>query len=124
MRELLMVGVGGFVGSALRYKVHTLFTTNLSGAQFPWSTFTVNILGCFLVGLLGALFERSEISNPQMRLLLVTGLLGGFTTFSAFGLETMILIRSGNPLFAIINVAASLVVGLLAVWAGLRLGGA
>ncbi len=122
MKEMLIVGIGGFIGSVLRFKTGTMFLQNLPDARFPWATFTVNIVGCLLIGIIAAFLERITFYNAEIRLLLITGFLGGFTTFSAFGLETLNLFRSGHLALAIANALISVVVGLLAVWCGLRLG--
>jgi len=89
--------------------------------KFPWSTFVVNVLGCLLIGVLSGMIERLEWFTPQMRLLLLTGLLGGFTTFSAFGLETVFLLRRGEVLIAVAYALSSVAVCVTAVWVGLRL---
>ena len=121
MKEIIIVGIGGFVGSVARFKTAGIFFHQLKDSQFPWATFAVNVMGCLLVGLIAGLLERISFYNAEMRLLLITGFLGGFTTFSAFGLETFYLIRTGHTALALINVFASVAVGLFAVWAGLRL---
>ncbi len=115
MNALLLVGAGGFVGSIARY----LISTNLmkmSTSGFPIGTLMVNVVGCFGIGLLAA---KSDALNHDTRLLLMTGLLGGFTTFSAFGLETITLMKKGEWLFASTNIALSVVLGLAAVWLGM-----
>ncbi|MBN8549008.1 MAG: fluoride efflux transporter CrcB [Deltaproteobacteria bacterium] len=122
MRELLIVGVGGFVGSILRFKVGSTIFHALPGTRFPWGTLTVNICGCMLVGIIASLLERLSSHNADLRLLLITGFLGGFTTFSAFGLETMQLLRIGEFSLAAANILASVLLGLTAVWLGLWLG--
>lgn len=121
MKELLFVGLGGFLGSITRYKVSGYFLHELSQHKFPWGTFFVNIVGCFLIGILGGLIEKEHFFSPHLRLLLITGILGGFTTFSAFGLETIYLFKRGEILIAISNVVFSVVVGLLLTWLGFRL---
>lgn len=123
MKELAMVGLGGLVGSILRYRAGAAVLHQFPDARFPWGTFLVNILGSLFVGIVAALLERLPMYNAELRLLLITGFLGGFTTFSAFGLETVTLIRNGNVPLAALNVIASVVVGLIAVWAGFRLAG-
>ena len=112
MRELLLVGAGGFLGAAARYGV------SLAMARwtltFPWATLAINVLGCFLIGLLMPLVE----ARPYWLAFVVPGLLGGFTTFSAFGHETWKLVQNGTPVLAAVYVAASVGVGLSAVWLG------
>jgi CrcB protein len=82
---------------------------------FPWGTLAVNILGCFLIGLIATLADEHRMLSPSLRLLIVPGILGGFTTFSTFGLETWRLIEDGLALAALGNAAASLVGGLAAI---------
>jgi CrcB protein len=117
--EVLIAGAGGFVGSAARYALTTWVTTRLaSGTLFPWGTLSVNILGSLAIGaLVGAMVELGDLSE-RMRLLLVVGVLGGFTTFSAFSNETFALVREGQTAMAAAYVAATLAAGLAAVWAG------
>jgi CrcB protein len=112
-----IVFAGGGVGSALRYAVG-LWVAARTGPGFPWGTFAVNVCGCFAIGVLATLADEHAWITPQARLLLVTGLLGGFTTFSTFGMETLQLAAEGRPGLALANVAASVAVGLLAVAIG------
>lgn len=115
MREFLFVFIGGGVGSMMRYLVGKLLSTPAIG--FPWATFTVNVVGCFLIGLLTTWMARHTLS-ADLRLLLVVGFCGGFTTFSTFSNEALALIRSGETMLFILYLAGSIVAGLLAVWAG------
>jgi CrcB protein len=118
-KQFLLVGIGGATGSMLRYLTSILTARYFTG-RFPLSTFITNIAGCFLIGLLmGALVENNS-SNQQLRLLLVTGFCGGYTTFSAFSYENMILLTSNNSLVAIGYIFASVFLGILAVWLGLN----
>lgn len=117
MKELLLVGFGGAIGSIARYLSSSFVNSTLNNSQFPYGTLLVNVLGCFLIGLL----SKSDLLNQEQRLLLCTGFLGGFTTFSAFGLETMNLIRDGHLLLAIGNVVLSVSLGLLAIFTALKL---
>lgn len=116
MREFLLVGVGGFLGAAARYGV-SLAMLRWSGT-FPWATLSINVAGCFLIGLLMPVVEQ----RPLWHALVVPGLLGGFTTFSAFGHETWRLAEGGRAVLAAVYVAASLGLGLAAVWGGRGLG--
>ncbi|HZX79481.1 MAG TPA: fluoride efflux transporter CrcB [Lysobacter sp.] len=120
MRELLLVGAGGFVGAIARHAMGGWLTTLASQPRFPVGTLAVNVLGCLLIGVFAAIAEAIPSLNGPARLLLVTGVLGGFTTFSAFGLETMLLLRRGDAALAAAYVAASLLLGLAAVWIGMR----
>lgn len=115
----LLVGLGGFIGSALRYQVGVWIGAHTTPA-FPWATLTVNILGCFLIGLLMAEASKGRISQ-EWRFFLSTGVCGGFTTFSAFSAETLSLLQHGAHGMAAAYVAASVVGGLLAATAGYAL---
>ena len=116
MRLLLLVGTGSFIGGICRYLLSTLVQAK-TPSGFPYGTLLVNLLGCFLIGVLFALFEKTEVST-ETRLLLVTGVLGGFTTFSAFSGETYHLIRSGHFGIALTYVLISVVVGVSLTFAG------
>ena len=120
MTNILLVGLGGFIGSVARYKLGGWLLHLTVQEKFPYSTFVVNIVGCLLVGVLAGLAEKHELFGPGARLFLFTGLLGGFTTFSAFGLETMFLLRRGEPWIAALYVVASVLLGLVAVWIGIK----
>jgi len=121
MKELLLVGLGGFLGSIARYKISTLLLAQTLRQGFPLGTLCVNILGCFLIGILAGLDLRLNSLGQHGKLLLITGLLGGFTTFSAFGLETMALMKRQQIGMAVGNIVLSVCLGLLAVWLGGRL---
>ena len=113
---MLLVGAGGFAGAVLRYAVGLLALRWLPPA-FPYGTFLVNVTGCFAIGVLAAAFDtRSAGLAP--RLFWITGVLGGYTTFSAFGLETAGLLGRGSLVAAGLNVGGQVVIGLAAVWAG------
>lgn len=120
MKNILLVGLGGVVGSIARYKLGGWLLHMTAQERFPFSTFAVNVFGCLVVGVLAGLAERYELFGPGTRLFLFTGLLGGFTTFSAFGLETMFLLRRGEPWVAATYVGASVVLGIGAVWLGIK----
>lgn len=122
MKALLLVALGGAVGSVARYKLSGWVLHHALDWRFPAGTFTVNVLGCLLAGLFAGLAEKHALFSAETRLLLFTGLLGGFTTFSAFGLETMHLLRKGELLLAGSNIVLSVSVGLLALWIGLGAG--
>lgn len=123
--NLFLVALGGASGSVLRYLLGA-FVSRHAPADFPYATLAVNILGCFVIGLLVPAFiphsPSAASGHMHAKLLLITGLLGGFTTFSAFGLETYSLFRSGHPTLAALNIVASLVCTLAAVALGVRLG--
>lgn len=116
IKHLLIVGIGGGAGSIARYLLHRLSLT-LYPSVFPWGTFAVNIIGCFLIGLLWGSFTIRE--NETWKLLLMTGLCGGFTTFSAFTLESIQLLKEDRIFLFFIYVASSVIIGLLATYAGM-----
>lgn len=118
LRNLLFVGVGGFIGSALRYILSGWAQKLSPSGLFPLGTLTINVIGCFALGLLGGWAETLDVFSPGTRLFLFLGILGGFTTFSTFGYETMAMFRDGQFLPAAANVALQVVLGLGAVWAG------
>ncbi len=118
---LVLVFVGGGIGSVCRYLLATGLQRNLSG-PFPSGTFAVNLAGCFAIGLVGALgLERAAIS-PEARVFLMVGILGGFTTFSSFAWETLGLLSVRDVLRATFYVAGSVFLGLVGVWLGRLLG--
>lgn len=116
MKELLIVSLGSFVGGGLRYLVGRLIGTWVS-MPFPWATLTVNVVGCFFIGLLSGWAMGGHLS-PNVKLLLVTGCCGGFTTFSTFMNENFLLGRDGQMLTAFCYTAVSLLLGLGAVALG------
>lgn len=119
MRLVLLVGAGSFIGGVFRYMLSTLVHARIL-TTYPLGTMTVNILGSFLIGLVFGLSERGNISM-EWRLFLATGLLGGFTTFSAFSNETIGLIREGQFWIAGSYVIGSVLLGLLATFTGIIL---
>ena len=120
MAKVVMVALGGATGATLRYLVAG-WTQKASGGSFPVGTLAVNILGCFLLGFLGAAFSRYVLVDEKYRLLLLTGGLGAFTTFSTYGYETLLLANDGQKWLAVANILLSNVIGLGGVWAGYRL---
>lgn len=120
IKSYLIVGLGGAAGSMLRYAVQRLFTIQ-STAAFPTGTLLVNISGCFLIGVLWSIFSRSLSWNEEMKLLLMTGFCGGFTTFSAFTLEGIGLLKESKTSLFMIYLIASVVGGLLATIIGIRI---
>lgn len=115
---ILYVAIGGAVGSVVRFKLSGLVLRQFIGWTFPISTFVINIVGCFAIGVLAGLGEKHEWLSTDLRLLLITGLLGGFTTFSAFGLETFVLLRQGAVTMAFLYILSSVMVGLLLLMCG------
>jgi fluoride exporter len=122
MKAMLIVALGGALGSVARYKLSGYILHHTIDWRFPAGTFAVNVVGCLIAGVLAGLAEIHELLSPEARLLLFTGILGGFTTFSAFGLETMYLLKRGEVLVAAANIVVSVVAGLLALWLGMALG--
>jgi CrcB protein len=120
MKNILLVGLGGGVGSILRYVCQKWFAENLS-QSFPWGTFFVNLVGCFLIGIIYAISEKTTLFTPQVRFLLIAGLCGGFTTFSTFAFENMDLLRSGDVMYFSLYTVGSVVLGIAAVFAGVAL---
>ena len=113
--KYLIVGVGGFVGSVMRFWVGTLLTSKF-GTRVPWGTFAVNTTGSFLIGLVMAvLIARTDLS-PNWRYLIPIGFIGGYTTFSAFEYDTFRSFESGDMLIAALNVLGSVVLGFLCLW--------
>ena len=112
------MALGGALGSVARFKISGWVLHYTLDWKFPAGTFVVNVLGCLVAGTLAGLAEKHDLMSADARLLLFTGILGGFTTFSAFGLETMFLLRRGEVLIAASNVFLSVVAGLLALWLG------
>jgi len=111
----LWVGLGGFFGASSRYFMGRLLQSQVG---FPFATLFVNVVGSFLIGVLSVwLFQRSQFGD-ELRLLLMVGFLGSFTTFSAFSLETLALIQAGHLLKAFVNVASNIALSLIAVWLG------
>ena len=120
MSAWLLVAVGGAIGSVLRYGLGRWLMHGAPVQAFPYGTLAVNLLGCLAIGLVAEFLLLQRILAPQPRLLLQTGILGGFTTFSAFGLETALMLRREQWLAVAIYVSTSVLGGLLAVWLGMK----
>ena len=116
MGKLFLAGIGGFIGSSLRYAVSGYIQLWSKSIAFPYGTLAVNLIGCFAIGFLSQLAESRGMFTAETRTLIFIGVLGGFTTFSAFGNETISLWRDGENLLAAANVAAHLLLCLGAVW--------
>ena len=118
---LLMVGAGGLIGASLRYLVSTWVQGATGDGAFPYGALAVNAAGCLVIGLVAGYAEARHPLSSEAQAFLVVGVLGGFTTFSAFGIDTIRLIRDGAYLAASANVVLQVAVGLAAVIIGLRL---
>lgn len=118
--RLLLIGFAGFAGTLLRYWISGEIARRY-GETFPLGTLVVNALGCFIIGFLFYFFYERALGSPVLRTAVFIGLLGGFTTFSSYGLQTFTLLRDGELFFALLNVAASNVVCLVLVWLGYSL---
>ncbi len=117
MNNVLLVGIGGFIGSAIRYLLSG-YVQQSSKSIFPFGTLTVNVIGCFVIGFLSQLAENRGVFSSEARAFVFIGILGGFTTFSSFGNETLNLARDGENLSAFANIGLNVFLGLLAVWLG------
>jgi fluoride exporter len=120
MRALLFVGIGGGLGSILRYVI-SVFVGRHIPIVFPIGTLLVNISGCFLIGVFYSIFARHGNYNPDWRLFLITGICGGYTTFSTFSYDGLVLLKQGANLSFMLYALGSVVIGLLATFAGIAL---
>lgn len=122
MKETLInaavVGLGGFIGVLGRYGLGGLLHRQLPMATFPYGTLAVNLLGCFAIGVLAGLAESRQLFGPEVRMFAFIGVLGGFTTFSTFSYETVLMLRDAEYWRAIVNVGVHVVLGLTLVWLG------
>ncbi len=117
--QFVAIGVGGAIGAILRFVISGI-AYNVLGQNFPWGTLVVNMIGCFLIGFLSQLFEEMAIS-PNLRVLILVGGLGAFTTFSTYALENVNLLRDGQFGIAFLNIIASTVLGIVFVFVGMAL---
>ena len=117
IKSILLVGIGSFFGGALRYAV-SLIMKNITAQIFPWATLSVNLIGCFLFGLIFALFGKYSSVNSTLCLLLATGFCGGFTTFSTFANESLQMLQCGNIIGFVAYILSSIVLGIALVALG------
>lgn len=117
LKSFLIVGLGSFIGGGFRFLL-SKFIQNFIEYSFPLGTFVVNILGCFIIGILYALFERGNLMNTELRLFLTVGFCGGFTTFSTFINENFQFLKDSNYLYFLIYILLSVLVGLMAIYLG------
>jgi fluoride exporter len=118
MNGIILVGVGSFLGGILRYGLSVWVHRILDNPWFPFGTLTVNVFGCLVIGFLAGIAEARAVFTPELRLFLFVGVLGGFTTFSSFALETFSLARDTQSAAALANIGLQLGMGLLSVWLG------
>ncbi len=118
MREIIFVGAGSFLGGALRYLLSTWVHRVLDNPWFPYGTLAVNVSGCLVIGFLAGLADERAVFTSEARLFVFIGILGGFTTFSSFALETFALARNTQITGAAANVALEVILGIASVWCG------
>jgi CrcB protein len=121
MRTVTLLAIAGALGTLARYGL-AVAVQRLHGTPFPWGTFSVNIVGAFLFGLLWSLAEQRTFLSGDTRLILLTGFMGAFTTFSTFMFESSQLLRDTEWLLAAGNLGGQIIIGLVAIFAGLALG--
>ncbi len=121
MLNIALVAIGGAIGSVARYLVG-VWGVKLAGPNFPWGTITVNVVGAFFIGLMVEMIARRFDASSEVRVFIVTGILGGFTTWSSFTLDAVVLFERGDLGLAAVYLLASLVVSFAAIFAGLALG--
>ena len=121
MQKTILIGLAGLAGTLLRYWLSG-YVARQYGETFPWGTIVVNLIGCLVTGAVFYVTEERFMVNPTVRAVILIGLLGGFTTFSAYGLQTFVLLRDGEYALATLNIVTSNVLGMLMVWAGYALG--
>lgn len=120
MSKTILIGVAGLIGTLFRYWLSG-FVARRYGETFPLGTLVVNVIGCLIAGAVFNLTEERFLVNPTLRTVILIGLLGGFTTFSSYGLQTFTLLRDGEFGFASLNIVVSNVLGLFMVWIGYSL---
>ncbi|MEJ5248144.1 MAG: fluoride efflux transporter CrcB [Caldilinea sp.] len=118
MERFLYISIGAIVGANARYLI-SIWAAERFGVNFPYGTFLVNVIGCFIIGFFFGLGETRITITPELRLLFAVGFLGAFTTFSTFGFESVSLARSGALWFSILNIFGTNLIGLMAVIGGL-----
>ncbi|MHC4742002.1 MAG: fluoride efflux transporter CrcB [Planctomycetota bacterium] len=123
MLNVLLVGLGGFIGSALRYLTVLGANRMVGGKWYSYGTLAVNVIGCLVFGFLAGIIHHKGVFGDQAKLFLLAGILGGFTTFSAFSFETFVMLRDGMMLGAFTNIVLSVVLGLAVAFCGYKLSG-
>jgi len=120
IRNILLIGIGGFIGSVARYFV-SLLNLSINFHSIPVGTLLVNVIGSFIIGFLTGIAEKSTILTAEWRLFLMVGLCGGFTTFSSFANENLVLLHNGQIFSLLLYTGLSIFIGFLAVWLGYAL---
>ena len=120
LRNILIVGTGGFIGSVMRYLLQ-VFIEKGAATTFPWGTFVANIAGSFIIGVVFALAEKGNLMNSEWRIFLAVGVCGGFTTFSSFAYNNLTMLKENSFGQLFLNVGGSLFFGILAVYLGIIL---
>lgn len=120
LRNILIVGTGGFIGTVMRYLVQVFVEKGLA-TTFPWGTFVANIAGSFIIGIVFAFAEKGNLMNSEWRMFLAVGVCGGFTTFSSFAYNNLNLLKDHSYGQLLWNVGGSLFLGILAVYLGIIL---
>jgi len=122
VKEILIIGAGGFLGAVLRYIAIVSMQVFKTKHAIPLGTLLVNVVGCLLIGFLAVLAENSRILTPDTRNFLIVGILGAFTTFSTFGYESMTMLKNGATTAFVLNIGLQVVLGFMAVWLGMTAG--
>lgn len=121
MIKILIVGIGGFLGTVSRFMLVEWVQRILNNSWYPYGTLTVNVLGSLLMGFLAGLADNKGLFTPEIRMFFLVGILGGFTTFSAFSYETLALLRDAQMSAALMNIVLSIILGLGAVFLGYQI---
>ncbi|MFD2531720.1 fluoride efflux transporter CrcB [Gracilimonas halophila] len=119
--KIIAVGSGGFIGAVFRYLISIFAQSQFPSSKFPYGTVAANLIGCLVIGFLAGLFELKSWANPEFRLFIFVGILGGFTTFSTFSHETFLLWENGKFLMSLLNIGVQVIFGFVFVWVGFQI---